>query len=99
MKCAQIRKYGGSDVVEITQNGSILNVPAEGKVLVAIKVAGVNPVDLKIREGYIIILSSVSLTMYSTCGESKVITTLLNYLSMVIALAIILGVPYEQMKS
>lgn len=52
MKSAQIRKYGGSDVVEITQNGSIPNMPAEGKVLVAIKVAGINPVDWKIREGY-----------------------------------------------
>jgi NADPH:quinone reductase-like Zn-dependent oxidoreductase len=52
MKCAQIRKYGGSDVVEITQNGFIPNVPAEGKVLVDIKVAGVNPVDWKIREGH-----------------------------------------------
>jgi NADPH:quinone reductase-like Zn-dependent oxidoreductase len=52
MKSAQIRKYGGSDVIEITENGSIPNVPAEGKVLIAIKIAGINPVDWKIREGY-----------------------------------------------
>lgn len=52
MKSAQIRKYGGSEVVEITDNTSIPNVPAAGKVLVIIKAAGVNPVDWKIREGY-----------------------------------------------
>ena len=52
MKSAQIKKYGGSEVVEITQNTSTPNVPAAGKVLVTIKAAGVNPVDWKIREGY-----------------------------------------------
>ena len=52
MKSAQIKKYGGSEVVEITQNTSTPNVPAPGKVLVTIKAAGVNPVDWKIREGY-----------------------------------------------
>jgi NADPH:quinone reductase-like Zn-dependent oxidoreductase len=52
MKSAQIKKYGGSEVVEITQNASIPNVPAAGKVIVTIKAAGVNPDDWKIREGY-----------------------------------------------
>ena len=52
MKSAQIRKYGGSEVVEITQTASIPNVPAAGKVLVIIKATSVNPDDWKIREGY-----------------------------------------------
>ena len=52
MKSAQISKYGGSEVVGITQNATIPNMPAAGKLLVNIKAAGVNPVDWKIREGY-----------------------------------------------
>jgi NADPH:quinone reductase-like Zn-dependent oxidoreductase len=52
MKSAQISKYGSSEVIEITQNVTILNMPAAGKILVNIKAAGVNPVDWKIREGY-----------------------------------------------
>ena len=52
MKSAQISKYGGSEVVGITQNATIPNMPAAGKILVYIKAAGVNPVDWKIREGY-----------------------------------------------
>ena len=46
----------------------------------------------------IIILSSVSLTTYPTCGKSKAITTLLKYLPVVIFLAVIPGVFYEQMR-
>ncbi len=38
-------------MVEINQNDSIPN-PSAGKVLVNVKAAGVNPVDWKIREGY-----------------------------------------------
>ena len=41
-----------SEVIEITQNATIPNMPAAGKILVNIKAAGVNPVDWKIREGY-----------------------------------------------
>jgi len=51
MKSAQIKKYGSSEVVEINQSAPAPNVSA-GKVLVIIKAAGVNPVDWKIREGY-----------------------------------------------
>ncbi len=52
MKSAQIKSYGGSEVVEINQNTPATNDPSAGKVLVRIKAAGVNPVDWKIREGY-----------------------------------------------
>ena len=50
MKSAQINKYGSSDVIEINENTPEPNV-SPGKVLVAIKAAGVNPVDWKISEG------------------------------------------------
>ena len=51
MKSAQIKSYGGSDVIEISQPTSTPNLAA-GNVLVEIKAAGINPVDWKIREGY-----------------------------------------------
>jgi alcohol dehydrogenase len=50
MKSAQINKYGSSDVIEINENTPEPSV-SPGKVLVAIKAAGVNPVDWKISEG------------------------------------------------
>ena len=52
MKSAQIRKYDGSEVVEINQNTSSPNNPSLGKVLVTIKAAGVNSSDWKFREGF-----------------------------------------------
>jgi alcohol dehydrogenase len=51
MKSTQIKKYGGSEVVEINQSAPEPIVSA-GKVLVIVKAAGVNPADWKIREGY-----------------------------------------------
>jgi alcohol dehydrogenase len=53
MKSAQIKGYGStSDVIEIDQNTPAPNDPSEGKVLVKVKAAGVNPTDWKISEGY-----------------------------------------------
>ncbi len=52
MKAAQIMRYGDSEVVEIMQNTPSPKDPSEGKVLVSIKAAGVNPVDWKVREGF-----------------------------------------------
>ncbi len=51
MKAVQISKYGGSDVIEIKQNLPTPTV-TPSTVLVEIHAAGVNPVDWKIREGY-----------------------------------------------
>ena len=50
VKAIQLKKYGSSDVVEVKEIG----VPSSssGKILVNIKVSGINPVDWKIREGY-----------------------------------------------
>ena len=50
MKSAQINKYGSNDVIEIIENTPEPSV-SPGKVLVAIKATGVNPVDWKISEG------------------------------------------------
>ena len=52
MKSAQIKTYGDSEVVEINQGAHSLNDPPEGKVLVTVKAAGVNPADWKVREGF-----------------------------------------------
>src|SRR3712207_1756622 len=52
MKSAQIKKYGDSEVVEINQSASSLNDQSEGKVLLSVKAAGVNPSDWKLREGF-----------------------------------------------
>jgi len=52
MKAAQINTYGGGEVVEINENAPEPMI-APGKVLVEIYAAGVNPVDWKIREGYL----------------------------------------------
>ena len=51
MKSIQIRGYGGNDVVEVKKTASVPNI-SSGKVLVNVKASGVNPVDWKIREGY-----------------------------------------------
>jgi NADPH:quinone reductase-like Zn-dependent oxidoreductase len=53
MKAAQMKGYGSSDeVIEINKNVPAPNDPSAGKVLVKIKAAAINPVDWKIREGY-----------------------------------------------
>ena len=53
MKAAQMKGYGSSDeVIEINENAPAPNDPSAGKVLVKIKAAAINPVDWKIREGY-----------------------------------------------
>jgi NADPH:quinone reductase-like Zn-dependent oxidoreductase len=52
MKRAQIRKYGGTEVVEVDENAPQPPL-SKGKILVEVHAAGVNPVDWKIREGYL----------------------------------------------
>ena len=51
MKAIQIKKYGSNDVVEVNETASAPSL-SSGKILVNIKASGVNPVDWKIREGY-----------------------------------------------
>ena len=52
MKSAQMKGYGGSEVIEITKNTSVPIDPPAGKVLVQVKASGVNPSDWKLREGF-----------------------------------------------
>ncbi len=52
MRAAQFNKYGGSEVVEINENAPKPTV-SQGHLLVEVYAAGINPIDLKIREGYI----------------------------------------------
>src|SRR3989338_2313409 len=52
MKAAQITSYGGSEVVEIKDNVA-LPLLSVGRVIIEARAAGVNPVDWKIREGYL----------------------------------------------
>lgn len=51
MKAIQIKKYGSNDVVEVNETASAPSL-SPGKILVNIKASGINPVDWKIREGY-----------------------------------------------
>ena len=52
MKAIQINGYGDNSVVELNNKATKPEVSA-GKVLVQVHVVGVNPVDWKIREGYL----------------------------------------------
>ena len=65
MKSIQIRGYGGYDVVEVKKTASVPNI-SSGKVLVNVKASGVNPVDWKIREGYM--QQMIKLQFPSTLG-------------------------------
>ncbi len=51
MKAVQINKYGGNEVVEINKNAPKPTL-TQGHLLIEVYAAGVNPVDWKIREGY-----------------------------------------------
>lgn len=51
MKAVQIKQFGGRDVMAL--NDINVPVPAANEVLIKVKAAAVNPVDWKIREGYL----------------------------------------------
>lgn len=51
MKAAKYNKYGGTDVIEINEVAK--PAPGKGQVLVEVYAASINPIDWKIREGYL----------------------------------------------
>lgn len=52
MKAVQINSYGGNDVLEINENASKPSL-SEDQVLVEVYAAGINPIDWKVRAGYL----------------------------------------------
>lgn len=65
MKAVQIRQYGGKEVLELNQNAP-KPVAGDGQVLVEVHAASLNPVDWKIRAGYL--KEMAPLTMPATLG-------------------------------
>jgi NADPH:quinone reductase-like Zn-dependent oxidoreductase len=65
MKALQIRQYGGKDVLELNQNAP-KPVAGDGQVLIEVHAASLNPVDWKIRAGYL--KEMAPLTMPATLG-------------------------------
>ncbi|HJR75356.1 MAG TPA: NADP-dependent oxidoreductase [Nitrospiraceae bacterium] len=65
MKALQFRQYGGRDVLELNANVP-RPAPAKGQVLVQVQAASINPVDWKIRLGYL--KEYIPLTMPATLG-------------------------------
>jgi alcohol dehydrogenase len=65
MKALQIRQYGGKDVLKLNQN---VARPLAGKeqVLIEVHAASINPIDWKIRAGYL--KEMLPLTMPATLG-------------------------------
>ena len=51
MKAAQFDKYGGPEVIEIKETAK--PAPGKGQVLVEVFASSVNPIDWKVREGYL----------------------------------------------
>ena len=51
MKAIQYKDYGSSAVIELT-DVSIPSIQSENDVLIQVKAAGVNPIDMKIRMGF-----------------------------------------------
>jgi NADPH:quinone reductase-like Zn-dependent oxidoreductase len=51
MKVIQYRTYGSSDVIELVEV-PIPSIQSENEVLVKVKAAGINPIDMKIRMGF-----------------------------------------------
>ena len=65
MKALQIKQYGGKDVLELNPNAT-KPVAGKGQVLVEAHAASINPIDWKVRGGYM--KEIVPLTMPATLG-------------------------------
>ena len=65
MKALQMKQYGSKDVLELNQNVT-KPVPGKGQVLIEVYAASINPIDWKIRAGYL--KEHLPLTMPATLG-------------------------------
>jgi alcohol dehydrogenase len=65
MKTLQMKQYGGTDVLELNQNVA-KPVAGKGQVLIEVHAASINPIDWKIRAGYL--KEHLPLTMPATLG-------------------------------
>jgi alcohol dehydrogenase len=65
MKALQIRQYGGRDVLELNPHAP-LPIAGKGQVMVKVHAAGINPIDWKIRLGYL--KEHMPLTLPATLG-------------------------------
>ncbi len=65
MKAVQINDYGGIEVLEINQNAPTPTPPGN-QVLVEVKAASINPIDYKVRNGFL--KDAVPLKFPSTMG-------------------------------
>lgn len=71
MKAVRMHKYGGPDV--LVHEDVPRPEPAANEVLIRVKAAGVNPVDWKIREGYVQELFGHYLPLIPGCDLSGVV--------------------------
>ena len=71
MKAVLMHKYGGPDV--LVHEDVARPEPANNEVLIRVKAAGVNPVDWKIREGYVQELFGHDLPLILGCDLSGVV--------------------------
>src|SRR5690349_12145116 len=65
MKALQILGYGGKDVLELNQSAP-KPTPGKNQVLIEVRAASINPIDWKVRAGYL--KEHVPLTMPATLG-------------------------------
>jgi NADPH:quinone reductase-like Zn-dependent oxidoreductase len=65
MKALQIKQYGGRDVLDLNPNAP-RPAPGKGQVLVEVHAASLNPIDWKVRAGYL--QEMVPLSMPATLG-------------------------------
>jgi NADPH:quinone reductase-like Zn-dependent oxidoreductase len=68
MRALRINHYGGPDVLKLDSNAS-RPVPGKGQVLIEVQAASINPIDWKVRAGYM--KDMVPLTMPATLGETS----------------------------
>lgn len=78
MKAVQINSYGGVEVLEINGNVPVPS-PQKGQVLVENHAASINPIDWKIRAGYLKEMAPLSfpaLVCYSLMREDVLVSAM-----------------------